>query len=92
MNAAGQHPDYFPHTWPVTLLMEVYFGDMTVLSIGYTRQDQLVCIQYGTWSGHLRSDGWPDVSSFGQQTDWLNADGHLEYGIQRLFETVSLAT
>lgn len=89
MDAAPQHPDYFPHTWPVTLLLDVYFSDNTVLSIGYTKQDQLVSIQYGTWTGLLRPDGWPEVSGFNPMSDWLAADSHLEYGILRLFEIIT---
>jgi len=92
MGAAPQHPDYFPHTWPVTLLLDVYFSDKTVLSIGYTKQDQLVSIQYGAWTGLLRPDGWPEVSGFNPTSDWLAAEGHLEYGILRLFEIVTLSS
>jgi hypothetical protein len=74
---------------PQILLFDVYFSDKTVLSIGYTKQDQLVSIQYGTWAGLLRLNGWLEVSSFDPESDWPAADGHLEYGALRLFEIVT---
>jgi hypothetical protein len=92
MGAAIPHPAYFPHTWPVSLSMEMYFDDNTVMSVGYTKADQLVNILYGTWSGVFGCDGWPEDTSFSPSSEWLHADGHLENGLLLLFEAITMAS
>jgi hypothetical protein len=91
MIAAETHPEYFPHTWPISLMIEVYFEDLTFFYMGYEATDGLAYIQYGTWTGHLLLNGWPEVSDFQSQSNWLDADHYLDYAMTRIFEITTSA-
>ena len=77
MTDATEHPDDFPHTWPVTFLANIYFDDFTFFEMGYTESDGMVFIRNGTWTGEFNEWGQPDVTGHASFGYWLNEGGHL---------------
>ena len=78
----------WPHTWPVSFIIEIYFDDNTFLGLGYTESDQLVHIQNGTWSGGFTEWGWPDVTGFSEGYN-LNAGGLMDAPIQSFYNAIT---
>ena len=88
MERAAGHPDYFPNTWPIELLMEVYFNDNTLFYIGYSAQQHLVYVQSGSWSGKFAESGWPIVTGYAESGEWLEEAGHLQGVLPQFLVTI----
>jgi hypothetical protein len=89
MTDATEHPDDFPHTWPVTFLANIYFDDFTFFEMGYTESDGMVFIRNGTWTGEFTEWGQPDVTGFASFGYWLNEGGHLGTALTDLYTSIT---
>jgi len=89
MSVTETSHEYWPHTWPVTFILEIYFDDNTFFLFGFSSSDGLVYLRNGTWTGGYRENGWPEtVDSFGPSV-WLNEGGHLTSPMVDLFTTIT---
>ena len=92
MSDAVTHPDDWPHTWPVDLILEIYFDDDTFFQFGYTSSDSLVYLQNGTWTGGFTEWGWPDIVGLDGPAYWLNEGGHLTTPMNNLYTSITSNT
>jgi hypothetical protein len=86
---AVSHPTYFPDSWPPRFHLEIFFNDNTFFFCGFTVEDGLVYIQYGTWTGGYRESGWPDVTGYNGGGNWLVEDGCLQAPMTNFYNAIT---